>query len=281
MPSDLPPELATNRLNWDDRSMVHADSAMYDLAGLAADPTRITDVVEDDLVILLPHLPDRTLSGLDAIHLQCHIGTDTLSLHRLGARVTGIDFSPKSLDHARQLADAAGASIRYEEVEVTRTAELITETFDLVYTSIGAITWLPDLASWASTISTLLRPGGTFYIRDGHPMLYTLEEADSGDLVVTNRYFETGAPEQWEESETYTDGDHSLIKNTQFYEWPHSISEIMDSLSGAGLQIIHFGEHKSVPWQALPSMTEDNGRYTLPDPELVPLAFSIVARKPV
>ena len=125
---------------------VHAASNDYDLEGLAADPKRLSPVVTYDQ----PWLGD--LSGLDVVHLQCHIGTDTLSLARLGGRVTGVDFSPSALDVAAELASAAGADIRYVESELYAVPDVLGPDFDLVYTGVGALNWLPDIAQWARVV---------------------------------------------------------------------------------------------------------------------------------
>jgi len=147
--------LAVNRANWDDRAAAHAASPGYAVQRLIADPRALSGVVEFDQALL------GDVSGLDGIHLQCHIGTDTLSLHRLGARMTGLDFSPAALAQARRLAAAAGADIPFVEARVDdAVAVLGAERFDLVYTGIGALCWLPSIRDWAATVAALLRPGG-------------------------------------------------------------------------------------------------------------------------
>jgi hypothetical protein len=102
-----------NRANWDDRAQAHAASADYDTAAFVRDKTHLSDVVRFDL----PLLGD--VAGLRGVHLQCHIGTDTLSLARLGATMTGLDFSPKSLAQARSLAERAGPPVDFVESDVS------------------------------------------------------------------------------------------------------------------------------------------------------------------
>ncbi len=144
-----------NRANWDDRAPIHAASEEYGLDRFVDDPRHLSDVVRFDL----PRLGD--LTGLVGVHLQCHIGTDTLSLSRLGARMTGLDFSGPSRDGARGLAERAGADIRYVQATVDDAlAVLEPASFDLVFTGIGALCWLPDIRRWASVVAGLLRPGG-------------------------------------------------------------------------------------------------------------------------
>src|SRR3712207_7985687 len=106
-----------NRANWDDRARAHAASADYDVAAFAADPRHLSGVVRFDL----PRLGD--IAGLRGVHLQCHIGTDTLSLARLGARMTGLDFSAPAVEQARALARRCGTEIEYAQAEVDDAGE--------------------------------------------------------------------------------------------------------------------------------------------------------------
>lgn len=250
---------------------------MYDLPGFVADPGRISDVTRDDLELLGPHLPGGSVAGLDVVHLQCHIGTDTLSLARLGARVTGVDFSQRSLEVARDLARRCGLEARFVEADVQHAADAVEDTFDVVYTSVGTVTWLPDLTAWARSIARLLRPGGTFFIRDGHPMLFTLDDARSDLLVVRYRYFASEYSETWPDPTTYTGNEP--IEHARTYDWPHSLAEIITALLGAGLRITSFGEQQTVPWLAHPLMEEVEGDWAFPEPlrQRVPLTYSITA----
>ena len=169
-----------NLSNWEERVPIH--EVGYDIAAFD-DPDHISDVVADDLPVLERFLPGGTVEGLDLCHLQCHIGTDTLSFARRGARVTGVDFSPAALRSAAQLAEKLGLTATWVETDVQDARAAVTGDFDVVYTSIGTITWFPDLDGWARQIVALLKTGGTFYIRDGHPVLYALDE-HVDDLVL-------------------------------------------------------------------------------------------------
>ena len=162
-------ELEANRANWDERVPVHLRA--YDAEGFVADPTRITSVARDDLALMAPHLPAphdaaQPLAGLDLLHLQCHVGTDTLSFARLGAAVTGLDFSPASIAAARDLAQRAGLEAAFVESDVAQAA-LGGRTFDVVHQHRG--TGWP--CARGRRPSRALRPGGVFLLRDGHPAL--------------------------------------------------------------------------------------------------------------
>ena len=159
-----------NKANWNQRAPIHAASDSYNLARLIADPEARSNVIDYDA----PHLGD--LTGLDVLHLQCHIGTDTVSLSRLGARsITGLDFSVESLKVARRLAADCAIEATFIESDVySAVSALGGKTFDVVYSSVGALNWLPNVKTWAEVVATLLKPGGRLYLRDAHPMLYTL-----------------------------------------------------------------------------------------------------------
>jgi len=170
--------LDVNRANWDSRVPHHL--AAYGLERFRDDPAHLSNVVRFDL----PRLG--SIDGLDVVHLQCHIGTDTLSLARLGARtVTGLDFSTPALEAAAELAAACGATIDFVESDLYGAVQALGGArFDLVYTGIGALCWLPDVERWAHVVADLLRPGGRLFIREGHPVLWALDDPRPDGLLV-------------------------------------------------------------------------------------------------
>jgi SAM-dependent methyltransferase len=158
--------LRLNRASWDERAPAHAASPDYAVQRFTDDPGFISDVVRFDL----PLLGDVT--GLTGVHLQCHIGTDTISLARLGASMTGLDFSAASLEQARAIATQVATPVDFVEGDVYAGVDLLgAERFDLVFTGIGALCWLPRIDEWAGVVAGLLRPGGRLFLREGHPML--------------------------------------------------------------------------------------------------------------
>jgi SAM-dependent methyltransferase len=286
--------LDINRANWDSRAPIHVQG--YGIERYLSDPDAISEVVAFDL----PRLG--RLDGLDVVHLQCHIGTDTLSLARLGAAsVTGIDLSPVSLEAARQLAERTHTPIDYVESDVyAAPSALVGRQFDLVYTGIGAICWLPSIARWAQVAADLLRPGGRLFIRDGHPVLNALipqqvgaespDRAQQPWISATGRmtpalelpYYEQAEPMVWNEEMTYA-GEGTVGSPTSV-EWNHGIGEIVTGVLAAGLDLTTLVEHDSVPWEALPGMMvldEATGEYRLADrPERLPASFTLAAVKP-
>ncbi|KAA0961016.1 class I SAM-dependent methyltransferase [Microbacterium sp. ANT_H45B] len=264
-----------NLQNWDDRVPLH--EAAYGLDGFD-DPNHLSDVVSDDLPVLGRFVPGGSLSGLDVCHLQCHIGTDTISLARAGAHVTGVDFSEPALRAAAALAERTGVAATWVRTDVLEARNAVPGDFDVVYTSIGTICWLQDLDRWAAQIVALLRPGGTFFIRDGHPALLALDE-DAPEMTTRYAYFGDGRAQQWDDESTYA-GD-GRVAHPRTYEWPHPLSEILGALLRAGLRLLHFDEGRTLPWRFSPRMVEVPRGYAWPEAErdLIPCTFTIVARK--
>jgi len=268
-----------NRASWDERAPAHAASRDYAVDQFASDPGHLSEVVRFDL----PLLGD--IGGLRCIHLQCHIGTDTVSLARLGADMTGLDFSPASLAQARRIARLAGADVRFVEAAVyDAPGALGPELFDLVYTGIGALCWLPDIARWARVVAGLLRPGGRLFIREGHPVLWALDDPrPDGLLAVEYPYFEREEAMVFDEGGTYVDTD-AVFTHNRTHEWNHGLGEIVTALMAAGMDLTGLVEHDSVPWDALPGQMEriGGGEWRLADrPWRLPHTYTLQAvRRP-
>jgi SAM-dependent methyltransferase len=265
-----------NRANWDERAPAHAASSGYGVDRFIAEPSHLSDVVAFDV----PRLGD--LAGLRGVHLQCHIGTDTLSLARLGAQMSGLDFSPASLAQARRLADATGTSIEYVEGDVYDAVDLLgANAFDLVFTGIGALCWLPDIRRWAGVVAGLLRPGGRLFIREGHPVLWSLDElSNDGLLKIEYPYFETPEPLVFDEPGTYVETD-AVFTHTVSHSWNHGLGEIVTALLEQGMSLTGLVEHDTVPWDALPGQMEVVGpEWRLADrPWRLPHTYTLQAVK--
>ncbi len=270
--------LEVNRANWDERADVHAASPDYSLGAFVDDPAYLSDVVRFDVPRLGP------VTGLRGVHLQCHIGTDTLSLARLGARMTGLDFSAPALAQARSLAARTGADLDFVQSDVYAAVSVLpAHAFDLVYTGIGALCWLPSISRWASVVAGLLAPGGRLFLREGHPMLWSLADPDpSGRLLVEFPYFEREEPTVWDEPGTYVETEHEFVHTTSV-EWNHGIGEVVSALLAEGLRITGLVEHDSVPWNALPGVMAPagDGEFRLADrPWRLPHSYTLQAVAP-
>ena len=242
-----------NRAAWDERAPAHVASPGYAVDQFVTDPDFLSEVVRFDL----PRLGD--VAGLRGVHLQCHIGTDTISLARLGARITGLDFSPVAVAEARRLAERTGSAVDFVESDVYEAVRVLDAgTFDFVFTGVGALCWLADIRRWAAVVAELLRPGGRLFVREGHPMLWAINEQRTDGLVVEYPYFERLEPFIDDDDGTYVDSD-VVFTNTRTYSWNHSLGETATALIDAGMNITALAEHDSVPWEALPGQMEQIG----------------------
>jgi SAM-dependent methyltransferase len=257
---------ALNQANWDDRVPIHVASSFYDLAGFraGADTLRPFEPAEAG------DLPRQQL-----VHLQCHIGLDTLSWARRGALVSGLDFSAPAIAAASALAAELGIEANFVVSDVyDAPAALGGRRFDIVYTGIGALAWLPDIPRWARVVAGLLAPGGFLYLVEGHPVAQILDDATG--LVVSRDYFDS-RPTVEEYAHTYTDGPP--LEHVRTVEFQHGIGEVITALIEAGLRIefLHefdfdaFGRYESLRRQ-------DDGTYRFPPGRpRVPLIFSVRA----
>ena len=270
LPDSEPEWLDVNRRLWDEMANAHVDSAFYDLAGLVAG--------RDDL---RPWEPREVgpVDGTRLLHLQCHLGTDTIGWARLGARCTGLDFSPRSIKAASMLGRWAGFEMDWVEANVyDAVAALGGQTFDVVYTGVGALNWLPNLDRWAQVVADLVEPGGIFYLYEIHPLVMAVDE--TGTTIVED-LLGTSFDRFDEGQGTYAAPDAELA-HTESFERVHSMTEILSAILGSGLVIEHFREFDSTPAPA-PFLEQGPDRlYHFPEGSpRFPLSFSLRARKPL
>ncbi len=269
------PYLDANRANWDDRVEGHLAAKEYRVAELLQDPACVSkEAVFADAEI-------GGVRGLRLAHLQCHIGTDTVSLARLGATtVTGLDFSPKSIEAARALARDCGVDARFVLGDVHDAPALLEEQFDAVYTGVGALCWLPDVRRWAQAAAACVRPGGLLYVHEIHPIVQSLGDdwGPDGPRLV-DPYFETPEPRAFDDEASYT--GTARLAHTRTYEWNHGIGETVTALVEAGLRIRFLREHRRLCFRCWPHMVRDaEGWWVLPENgERLPLMFSLLAEK--
>ncbi len=261
-----------NLKRWNELVDINAKSQMYDLEGFISGQTSL-------LPIELEELGD--VKGKSLLHLQCHFGMDTLSWARLGARVTGVDFSDKAISFARELSYKLKIPGNFIESNIYDIQNVLDEKFDIVFTSYGTICWLPDIVEWAKLISYHLKPGGIFYIIDGHPFGFIIDEKQEPFKVGFNYFFE-GEPVYFDEGGAYADPMADL-KNQASYQWDHPMSDIINSLINADLEIEFLHEFPYTFFSIHPDMKErkdgywefTNFKFT------VPMMFSIRAQKKI
>jgi len=218
------------------------------------------------------------VKGNSLLHLQCHFGLDTLSWAREGAVVTGVDFSEKSIEYANRLKEELNISARFMCCNIYDLKRHLHEKFEIVYTSQGVLCWLKDLDKWASLIYRFLKPGGMFYIMEGHPILHIFSDEIKEGLKIAYPYFGNKKPIKYEPGPDYSS---TYMATNPSYEWQWSTSDIINSLIKAGLQIEFMHEFDKLFYKALPNMKLDrNGWYYLSGYEKkIPLMFTLRARK--
>ena len=259
--------LAINKSAWDKRTQVHVGSKFYDVDGFLAGNSALMEIELDELDV----------KGKSLLHLQCHFGLDTLSWAREGAQVIGIDLSSVAIEQAQELAQRSQLEAEFICSDVYAAPEKLNRQFDIVFTSYGAICWLPDLTLWAQVIKDCLKPGGEFYMVEFHPL-----EA----LFDGYSYFSQAEPDVDEEG-TYT--ENCTGEKDTLVTWPHPISEVLNALMGVGLEIKMYNEFDFSPYDAFANLEKEvvtdpqdkpRSRYVLKHNEQrVPLVYSISAIK--
>lgn len=266
-PISYPQARDGNRSLWDELTPVHLRSYGVDrfLAGERWLPKRILEEVG-------------SVQGKSLLHLQCHFGLDTLAWAREGALVTGVDFSPAAIRAAQELSKEAELPARFICSDIYDLSKVLDEQFDIIFTSIGVICWLKDLNAWARIIADHLKPGGSFYIMEGHPLITTFDERGKYEFSLS--YFHNPAPYIWDdEGPDYMDGAY-IVKNPSF-EWQWAVSDIINAVIGAGLKLDFFHEFHALEDHVFPEMVmQESGLYTYPDmPVPLPIIFSLKAHK--
>jgi SAM-dependent methyltransferase len=266
-PPDPADHLELNRAMWDERVPIHTSGDFYDVEGFRAGRDPIRPFEDDEL---------GPVAGLDLVHLQCHFGLDTLGWARRGARVTGLDFSAPAIEYATGLAADLGIDARFVTADVHDAPEALGATYDVVYTGLGALIWLPDLRRWAEVVDRLLRPGGVLYLVEFHPITGVFGD---DDLTVEWPYFDTAR--FWDEPGTYADGAAPTEHNAS-WEWNHTLAETLQAVLERGLVVEWFAEHDYTLFPRWPILHKEGfDTYRLP-PERpsLPLMYSLRARQP-
>jgi SAM-dependent methyltransferase len=268
--------LGRNRELWNAWTKIHVGSAFYDVASFRSGerPIRLADYEREEV---------GSVAGRTLLHLQCHFGLDTLSWARLGATVTGADFSEEAIMAARVLAAEVGLDATFVLSDLDGLPDILHEQFDIVYTSGGVLEWLPDVLSWGRVAAHFVRPGGFFYMTEIHPVAQVFENEGvaPGELRLAYPYWSHPEPLRFEVTGSYADREASTDGLVE-YGWDHSLGEILSSLADAGLRLEFLHEFDSVPWRLDFLVEGPDGRWRLPDGSRgnLPLFFSLKATKP-
>ncbi len=264
--------LEANRQYFNSLTPIHQKSDFYDVEGFKAGKTTLTPIE-------LKELGD--VSGRSLLHLQCHFGLDTMSWARLGAQVTGTDFSDRAIDLAHSLSLETVIPANFVCCNIYDLPDHLGEQFDIVFTSQGVVSWLPDLDRWAEVVSHFLRPGGTFYMLELHPFAMVFDAlAGSTELKAQTLYFHPPEPARFLAEGTYADSD-ARIAPRPIYEWTHSMSAILNALTCAGLRIEYLHEFPYCFYQHFSGMARgEDGWWRLTACDgMIPLMFSLKATK--
>ncbi|MDN3352837.1 class I SAM-dependent methyltransferase [Actinomadura sp. DC4] len=258
-----------NRANWDVWAAAHGQDSYYDGQGLVAGADSLTDVERAGLASAAGDV-----SGLDVLHVQCHLGFDSISLARRGARVTGVDFSPVALEKARDLAARCGADVRFLEADATGLPSALHGRFALAYATIGILCWIEDIDAWMASVAATLRPGGRLLLIDGHPLWQMTNGLDP--LVLDFPYAFDG-PHRFTASESYA----ASASPTTTVQFAHSLGEIVTAAIGAGLRVVRLDEHLESPMDVGRDHTPDaDGRYRFRvSGQSLPMLYTLIAER--
>lgn len=263
----VPTRLEANRKNWNERTPVHVASQFYDVESFRLGRCSLKDIERREV---------GDVSGKTLLHLQCHFGMDTMSWARRGARATGVDFSDVAIDAARSLNAELGLGARFICSNLYDLPDVLDEKFDIVFTSYGVLCWLPYIDAWARVVRQFVRPGGMFYIVEGHPFMEPFDEvSSSGEATPAYGYFHEEF--YWEGGEESYAGSQPI--ESPNYEWHHSIGEIVTALIDAGLTIQFLHEFPFSGWQVFDVMRQGaDGWWRFPEHnDSFPQLFSIKA----
>jgi 2-polyprenyl-3-methyl-5-hydroxy-6-metoxy-1,4-benzoquinol methylase len=258
--------LEINRKLWDNRTEVHYKSEFYDVASFIKGKSSLNKI-ELDLL--------GDIKGKKVLHLQCHFGLDTISLSRMGAHVTGVDFSEKAIRKAKELAETLGTDTKFIQSDIYKLKDTLHDTFDIVFTSYGVVGWLPDMKMWAEIISDFLKPGGKLLLVEFHPVVWMF----SYDFKKIEFNYMDSAPIIEDLEGTYTNKE-AEIKNKSI-SWNHGLANVVDSLIKSGLKISDFREYDYSPYNCFENTVKlDERKYQIKGLEKkIPMVYSVVAEK--
>ena len=254
-----------NKTLWNERTDLHVESEFYDMKGFESGKSSLNKIELDIL---------GNIKGEKILHLQCHFGQDTLSLTRMGARVTGLDFSDKAIHKARQISEKLDIKADFVCCNVLEMDQHITEQFDVVFASYGICGWLPQLDKWATLTAQRLKPGGRFILVDFHPFVWMF---NNNFEKIQYSYFNKEVIIEEEEG-TYADRGAAIKEKS--YGWNHSLSEITSVLLKAGLSLTLFNEYDYSPYPCFNNIVKSDEGYQLKGMEgKMPMVYGIEVTK--
>lgn len=258
--------LERNKLSWEKKVEFDVLSEYYNVEGFIKG-INVLDQLEIDG---LGEIKDKVI-----LHLQCYFGLEALTLSRLGARVTGLDFCTTAIAKANELKERTGLDTQFVCSDVYNASQVLDSQFDLIFSSYGSICWLPDLSNWAENIFTLLKPGGSFFLIDFHPLLISFNLLRNRTIKYS--YFNNETPIKLSRTGTYAD-INAKVKTVE-YNWNHSLSEIIDIFTEKSMKVLEFKEYPFIPLDAFPNLKRGNDGYNHVEHDLFPVLFSLKVKK--
>ncbi len=260
--------IKSNKDWWDQATKIHTQSrsSFYNLEDFKKGKSSLKSLELTEL---------GTVKGKSLLHLQCHFGMDTLSWAREGASVTGVDFSEAAIEAATKLSSEINVPAEFVCSDVYNLGDVLKKEFDIVFTSYGAIAWLPDIKKWAETVARFVKKGGTFYIAEIHPLSNIFDR----EFKITGHYFKTEVSSE-EAGPDYSDRQATI--NATSHNWSHTLGNIVTALVDSGLKIEFVHEFPFTVYDQFPGLLEENkdGYWVFKDRGIdVPLLFSLKATK--
>lgn len=258
--------LHRNRTAWEKKVEFDVLSEYYDVNGFLEGKN------------ILDNLESKGLGAVKnkrILHLQCYFGLETLTLARMGASVTGLDFCHNAISMANNLKAKTGLNADFICADVYDASKILNSKFDLVFSSYGSICWLPDLSKWVENIFSLLKPGGSFFLIDFHPLLISFNLLQNKSIKYS--YFNIEDPVKLIRTGTYANLNAN-IKTTE-YNWNHSIGELVSTFIKQGMHIQDFKEYPYIPLDAFPGLVKEIDGYNHVYNDLFPILFSLKASK--
>jgi SAM-dependent methyltransferase len=261
-----------NRELWNKLTAINAKSPMYDMEAFkrgqsTLDPIEIADLGD--------------VHGKSILHLQCHFGQDTMSLARMGAQVTGVDFSDEAIKLAKSLSAELDIPAEFLCCNIYDLPKHLDKQFDMVFTSAGVLCWIDDLKSWAQLIDRYLKLDGVFYLREFHPIATVFDNEKATELKACSSYFHKDEPMVFESDGSYSDHQVKFTEVCKSCEWQHSLADIINALLSTGLKLEYLHEFPFCSYDHFPFLEKSaDGRWRFPGgKELIPLMFSLKAAK--
>jgi SAM-dependent methyltransferase len=267
---DMNHDLEINRASWDELAALHGQDSYYDSEALVAGASSL---IEEEEVALRDALAG-DVSGLEVLHLQCHLGFDAITFARRGASVTGVDFSDVALAKAARLASRANVRANWVRADAARLPDSLHERFGLVWATIGVLCWIEDLDAWMASAASALAPEGRLVLMDGHPLggAFKLEPLRLARAYggASRREIERG----WDYATPQRTGPQ-----VQFH---HSLGEIVTAAAEAGLRVLQLREHTDLSHDLRMEklQREDDGRFRRRvDGHAIPILFTLIASR--